>query len=87
MYKNTIRIALIFGEKLIFTVCFTDSPQTSCKKTDDYGYTTVLYRRGEKAGHGSSKKRTDQEWDAESGGRPWKIRRIKNKRTGVDSQR
>jgi len=44
-------------------------------------------RRGEKAGHGSSKKRTDQEWDAESGGRPWKIRRIKNKRTGVDSQR
>ena len=23
----------------------------------------------------------------ESGGRPWKIRRIKNKRTGVDSQR
>ena len=42
---------------------------------------------GEKAGHGSSKKRTDQEWDAESGGRPWKIRRIKNKRTGVDSQR
>ncbi len=32
-----------------------------------------------KACHGSSKKRTDQEWDAESGGRPWKIRRIKIK--------
>lgn len=48
MYKNTIRIALIFVEKLIFTVCFTDSPQTGSKKTDDYGYTTVLYRRGEK---------------------------------------
>ena len=45
-------------------------------------YTCLLY-----TSHGSSKKRTDQEWDAESGGRPWKIRRIKNKRTGVDSQR
>lgn len=49
MYKITARIAWIFQEKLTFTVCFTDCLTKGAKKTGDYGYTTVLYRRGEKA--------------------------------------